>query len=171
MSNAPQNVLAWRTWRVVTTEDTLLTTYDASQFVSTSAIHPHPHTGVALRALGKASATNTATVSISGWMDGATARGPGQSLWKGTLTLGSLAVTGTIIPDGKWSGSWKEVTTWVDTVNACDATVASGGDQAMLILPTLAYSSLMLEIGDLDGAGEMTELGIMWRPVTMNGVF
>jgi hypothetical protein len=48
----------------------------------------------------------------------------------------------------------------------------AGGNQAMLILPTLGYAHLWAEIYDMDGSTgvEATALGIIYREIAMGGV-
>lgn len=171
----------WQTARIInaTTEDTILTVYKPSDITATirdnKMISVHPATAVMLRAWGKDTDNDTATVTISGWFpqpsSGATQLfSPGQKLWQGTLTLGSKSMTSTIpIEDGKWGtvSTWMEVDTWTATADPTGATsIATADHGAVLLLPTLGYHYLLFEFTDKDGTGtEMSSLGIGWYPI------
>lgn len=176
-----QGILGTRTWKtwtrgIVSSDDSLLTKFKPSEFAVAKAVAVYPDTAIALRIYGRDTNNDTATIVISGWMDPDTRSGvgAGQVLWKGMVTLGSITFTEKPLNDSRWNkdSAWFEVDTWDSSTgsNASSSIVQSGGNQSILIMPTLGYTRLMLEVADLGGAGEMTELGVLFRPVSKDGV-
>ncbi len=192
-----QGYRQWQTARVITTEDTLLTDYkpaDVTAAVFAKMISVHPATAIMLRVLGKDTDNDSAELVISGWMAKEEPKGvgPGHRLWRGKIQLGSKSWAGVPLDDGMWgaSATWFEVDIWDDTTSAADydmveATVLGfdavapsstrlsdpiANQESCLLLPTLGYSHLLLEIRDIGGAGEMTEIGLLWRPVDFERV-
>lgn len=178
-----QGLKQWQTARApITTEDTPLTDYKPSDFtdaVQQKSISVHPATAVILRVLGKDADNDTIVLIVSGWMDPNSEKGPGPGhrLWRGEVKLGSKSWADVPLGDGKWvTGTWQEADTYDFFTDAADydmvgATVLDAvqapdliiNQEACLILPTLGYSHLLLEILNMNAAGEMTEVGILWR--------
>lgn len=132
----------------------------------------HPNTGVAIRAFGIGSASDANTIKITGWMSNDKGGpGYGQELWEGTVTLGSD--TSTELPNTgtpEWpAGTYREGGTWDSTGhhNAANAIEIEGGGQGILLLPTLGYANLTVEVTTLNS----TNMGLLIRPVTNEGVF
>lgn len=171
----------WQTARVVddATEDTILTAYKPSDITATikntKMISIHPATAIMLRAWGKDTDNDTATVTISGWFHqpqsgSSQIFSPGHVLWKGTVTLGARSMSSTIpIEDGKWgaAATWFEVDTWTSSADPVGATAILTADHGgVLLLPTLGYTHLLFEFTNKDGTGtEMSALGIAWYPI------
>ncbi len=182
MSQPRPDVHFWRTWRFVTADDTPIALIDPSAFNAAArlkAINVNPRfNAIVARFLGKDTDNDTATYKVSGFMDpdaeqNRTGAGPGAVLVSGVLTLGSN--TGSVIPlsDGKWgaAATWFEVDTITVATNIALAVVKSGTNlQADLIVPTLGYNFLLLEVTNIGGGGtEMTQLGAMQRPLYVSG--
>ena len=116
-----------------------------------------------------------------------TGAGPGQPLFFGQLTASDVVMTAAVpLTDGKWTSSnWRffdglDVTTtvWFDDVTVVPrGSDASGGSgQLSILIPTLGYTELMLEVLDPGGAagfvadgGSMTSFQVMWRGVSKEG--
>ena len=182
----------WRTWRVMDGEDAA-TLPAASDYtpaklgvggyasgIEAKVIAGVPATTIGLRAWGQGGDNFTGQIQIAGYMDKSDP-GPGQILWGGTLTAGAVTATYVPITDdalhggtSRWgaAAAWFEIDTWNPTVsNACQAQVLSGSAQAMLVLPTLGYNTLLLESAFLKTeATEIDVLGIAWRPLDYEGV-
>lgn len=178
-----RGVTQWQTWRVVSSDDTLLTDLRPANLPTDNRrISVHPFTAIAIRAFGKDTDNDDFEVRISGWMDSSkkNGAGPGQRLWRGDFMLGSENFGGASIQpldDGKWGAAaiWFEVDTFNSAAtsgyNAVDAVERLGGNTNMLIFPTLGYHFLVLEV-DIDGGDGTagTELGIMWKGISREGV-
>ena len=158
---------------VAATDDTLLTVYKPSDIVTLEAINNcvrgvTPATAVALQCYGKDTAAEAATIRVVGWMGtpGKTVHGPGQILWSGTVTLGAITFSEAILPDGKWgtANAWFQVNAFAATVDLGGAVDLTSGDQSILIVPTLGFTRLSLEIA-LTTASEM---GVLVRNVAFN---
>jgi hypothetical protein len=179
----------WRTWRTQTTApaDTLLTKYQPSDVTAALKLKMIPlEVGVsivALRAFGRSAAAQICDVVISGWMDLRTPSqgmdtslpnvGCGHRLFRGRLTLGTKTIDAGQVPtdDRKWgaTAAWLEAIGWDATLgggyNPVGAEVVSVANQeAVLLLPTLGYKSLLIEFDAT--ATTMTALGALWRPVS-----
>ena len=183
MSGELQGISSWRTWRRISSEDTLVTDFKPANYAAAKSIRLDDGTSaIAMRGFGKDADNETAIIVVSGWMSTPSAGGvgPGQQLWRGQALLGSRSSAMIPLADAPgsspWgaSATWFEVDTWDPTVpnglNACVGTMFDGGNQSLLILPTLGYTALMLEIGDLGTGAEMAEIGVLWRPVSRAGV-
>lgn len=178
----PLGFLQWQTWRIVASDDTLLTDYkpaDLTAAVKAKTIGVYPATAIIVRAFGKDTDNDSATVVISGWMDVGLKKGggPGQRLWRGQLLCGSKSFSHAPLNDGKWgaAATWFDVDTWNEgATSGYDLAGASrleiANQECALILPTLGYTHLLVEVTDLDGANEMTEIGFVWRPVRIGEV-
>lgn len=175
-----RNILSWRTARVAIASDTLITDFKSANFSGAKGISAIG-SGIMLRAFGKDTAGDTATLRVIGFMEqhDKRGRGPGFILWRGQLTLGSQTTGAAPLlnEQNDWdsAGNWFTVDDWDPSVasgeNAASAVMAQGTNEAVLLLPTLRFTSLMLEIDDIGGGGtEMTELGIMYREITDEGV-
>lgn len=159
-------------------EDTLLTDYkpsDISAAEKAKMISVHPATAVFLRFFGKDTANDTGKIYISGWMppDAEKGPGPGHRLWSATLTLGAKTWSEAPLSDSKWDGGpWFEVDTIVDIADAVGTTIYAVADQENgVIVPTLGYTHLLFHARDITGGGtEMTEIGILWRPIGFDEV-
>lgn len=171
MSDSIYQVNMWHTWRVAAEDDTPDTNFrpadipDSPQLISVGDA-----TCVRLRGYGyKASSpsTKTAGLRIVGWMGDKSGDepGPGQILWNGVLTLGAISINEPPVTDSAWGSlTWNEVNDWDSSTgsNAALAAELAGGDQSLLILPTLGYKRLSCEITNLGGATEMDRLGLLW---------
>lgn len=184
MSHTIQGFTQWQTARIVAAEDTLLTNYLASEFATLKAagkiVGIHPATAVVLRAFAKDTNNDTATVVISGWMTDNKDKGtgPGHRLWRGQLLAGNHTASHIPLGDGKWgaAATWFEVDTWNEAgasgYNPAGATRLEVADQeAVILLPTLGYTHLAIEVTDILGGGtEITEIGFLWRPARVGEV-
>ena len=169
----------WQKWRSdVVADDTFSTNYAPAEYAALTAskvVSVKPWSMVAVRAWGKAAASKTATVRISGWMAynatrGDSHAGPGQVLWTGVCTTGAITFTERPIKDQNFTETaWFEVSDWSAVAsgdfNACNARQIREGGQCMLLIPTCGYCELLLEVKDLAGAGEMTAFGAAWHPM------
>lgn len=179
----PLGALQWQTWRIAATEDTLLTDYKPADITTVAVkkkmIGVYPASAIIIKAFGKDTDGDSATVVISGWMDQGRAKGggPGQRLWRGQLLCGSKSFSHIPLGDEHWgaAATWFDVDTWdegaasgYDIAGASRLEVAN--QECALILPTLGYTHLLLEVRDLDSANEMTEIGFIWRPVRIGEV-
>lgn len=176
-----ERILQWQHARYTTAGDTLLTDYKPADFdatVQAKAISVHPHTAIALRCFATDANDDTLSgVVISGWMHPLSKGGcgPGHRLWIGNLILGGKTWTGQPIsnaPAGTWpSAAYFEIDTWTSSYNpagavALDSSVTSGANkESILILPTLGYTQILIEIpsASFAGAGEANAAGFMWR--------
>ena len=175
---APQ----WRTLRAITSglaADTLLTDYkpaDLTAAVLAKTASIAPATAVALRAFGLGDNNDTVDAVLTGFMDPNSkfTSSLGHRLWRGQLILGNKEVTVAPLADGKWgaAAAWREVDTWdqaaVGGYNPAGATRLEVADQeAVLLLPTLGYSLLLLEVAALTGT---TGFGVLWRPAAVASI-
>lgn len=181
MHNLLNTNRSWKTWRppVLADDTTALNLKPGGAVATTPARIIVPSgTAIAIRAFGKDTDDDTATLEIVGRMDEQSKSGDGigQSLWQGTVRLGSKTFATTIpLKDGRWgtAATWFEVD-W-DTPgghNAANAVTIAGSNQALLLLPTYGYHTLEAVITNVGGnSPEMTEFGILWRDVAMGDVF
>lgn len=181
---ADQVLGQWGTWSSLRTpavaSDSLPAYFDPDDFVATSVKQALPNTAYMLRAYGKAAAAKTATVNIVGWSRGrenSQAVGPGTILWRGQLTTGLLNLGGGTANREPLTGwglgtTWFEVDSWdsVPGFNFSRADLLQGGNQAILLLPTLGLDYIQAYITDIAGAGQMTALGIMSHAISLEGV-
>ncbi len=177
-----ENVRAWKTWLAAGTvsADHSALDLDPSDGASGQMINVYPYTAIILRMFGKDTNNDTASMEIVGRMDDSTKNkgGRGQSLWKGQVILGSISSSFIPLDDGKWSAAatWFEVDTYDEAGvsgghNACKAITIGGGNQALLILPTIGYNVLEMVVTDIGGSSpEMTELGALYRFASNDGV-
>lgn len=182
--NTTQGFQQWQTMRYVTAEDTALTDYkpaDVTATVKGKMTSVHPATVIAVRFLGKGDENDTAIVLFSGWMhpDRTHGPGPGHRFYKATVIMGSKSWAGIPLTDGAWgaSATWREADTITSSVDHTGAQeLVTANQESILLLPTLGYSHLLLEVLDIGvEATEVTTLGVMWRPFicgegTMGGV-
>lgn len=167
-------IRTWRTWRVAETEDgtAVQAGLGPDDYPSANVISVHPYTQIALRAYGADTDNDDATVRITGWMDNITPTGPGpgQILFHSEIIIGATNFNERPVADGRWPSAtaWFEVDDWVTGVieNAAIAYLRTAGASTILLLPTLGYTNLWLEIINLGAATEMTKLGVLWRPVS-----
>lgn len=175
----------WKTWSFfpTTTEVTISrgsTPAGSLGTASRKTVVIYPYSAVALRMFGKNTDGDTATILIRGYMDPLSSleSGPSQELWYGQVALGPESSSSQILIDGRWgaAATWFDVDAYdISGVsgghNAANAVVVGGGNNAMLLLPTLGYSHIRIDNGDMDGTGtEMTELGVLYREIAMGGV-
>lgn len=178
-------IRGWKTWKYITTEDSSLpilnTNVDADHGGFESPINVHPYSAVAIRMFGSDTVGDTANLVILGSMDDQrkTGTGPMQKLWGGQVSLGSSPGTlssGRPVNDGKWAAlTLLEVDTYDVSVsggyNLANAVALTGGDQALLILPTLGYAVLDMRLTAMDGTGtQISTLGAIYREIAMGGV-
>lgn len=170
----------WRMGRIVTTDDAAITSFEPAKYVAAQSIDVSGFSAIALRAFGTAADSLTLDLRLIGWMDHGTpathldlAPGPGQVLWYGVLTTGTVHIAARPTADRHWTDTtWHEVATWNSGggSNACAATVMSGGGQSLILVPVLGYRSIMFEFTNMGGAGEMASCGILWRGVSAGNV-
>jgi len=168
----------WRKARLATTNDTVITDYDAGDFDVDKAVKVLPYPAIALRVLGTDADGEAATITISGWgyaHSGDAAKVPGHQLWKGTVTLGGKSYTGceALAEDSTDTTTYYEAESWNASVsgghNAAGVRVYGGAnhfEQAIMLLPTLGYAWIMLEVSGMS----MATTGILWRPLTAEQV-
>jgi hypothetical protein len=171
-----ENLFRWRTLRQVLTEDgtAFSTPLKGANFAESKSAYVWPGTRILVAAYGKGSAGDVCKVQFSGWKDGMDfGRGPGVPLWAGQLTLGAGSYNAALLTDTQWdSQPYLGVKTWNDGVghNLSDSIVlADAGTHAFLLLTTLWCPWVMAEVIDLDGAGEATQIGFLWSPVSDEG--
>lgn len=170
----------WQTARAsIVAADTPLTNYkptDLTDAVRAKMFGIHPATAILLRAFGVGAATNSATIIISGWMrpGGKFGSGPGHRLWRGNVVLGSKSLAGELPNnDKKWlAGTYLEASDWDPTLGSgYDPTVATevavANQEAVLLLPTLGYTDILIEAAALT---TLTNIGLLWRPALTGGV-
>lgn len=172
----------WQTARApVTSDDTLLTDYKPADAAAALVrmIAVHPATAIALRVLGKDTDGDDATLTISGWMDpGRSGQGPGQRIYTAVVTLGSKSWSGIPLDDhNRWgaaAATWFEADTFTAVTDHDPMSIPVieiPNKEACLLIPTLGYTHLLLEITDLGGVGEMTECGLIYRQIDFESVF
>ncbi len=186
MSQPRPDIHQWRTWRRVTVDDTEISIFDPAAFtaaVLAKSINVNPRfNAVAIRAFGKDTAADTATYKVYGFMDPDTDQkrtGAGPHFRLINVTISLSPASDSIIPLannpsiwGAAAATWFPVDDWTLTGNAVGAVskLLSNLD-AVLILPTWGFNNLYLEVTDIGGGGtEITELGIMWRPLYVPGM-
>lgn len=182
MSQPRPDIHQWQTWRIVASDDTPITVINPASYNAAArlkAIDVNPRfNAVVIKALGKDTNNDASSFKFTGFMDPdtdqkRTGAGPGAVLASGSMILG--ASTGSIIPlaDGRWgsAATWFQVDTWTLTTNAAGAVAKVLADnQSDLILPTWGYKQILLEVTDMDGVSEMTEVGFMWRSLYVPGM-
>ena len=168
----------WKTWRIVTTEDTLITDWGSSNLTdATKVIAVRPYSAIMIRCFGEGVENDTANIYITGWMGDVASpplevgRGPGQRLIASTAILGATTTTDDILDDGKWpviteTEGWREVDVYGLATNAPSAAAFAGNAQTSLVIPTLWYTHLMLEVFNIDGTDEPTTFGVIWRDIS-----
>lgn len=167
---------AWQPGRVVDANDTEITNYKPSAFVFAKALPVFPYSLIRMRVFGTTSG-GTTQFKISGWMENAQrGTGPGLVLWKGTTTLGTVNYGEVPLagPKALFSGTaWYEGAT-MTTIGGGEHNAGQGvviGDgtlQAMLLLPTLGFSRLLVEI--LSGATGGAKRGFIWHGLSSEGI-
>jgi len=174
------SITKWQTWRVVQAEDGTAVQVglgpDDYPSDTSEVIGVHPWTAIALRAFGTDTDNDDATVRITGWMDPATTagNGPGQVLFHSEIIIGAISFNEKPLNDNKWhtETAWFEVDDWTtglvapSPANAYARPATVAGGQSLLILPTMGYTHLWLEIVNLGAVTEMNDLGVMWRPIS-----
>lgn len=190
LAGLPQQ--GWRTLRApVSSSDTPLTSYKYSEFATAQdagkVAGVWPATAVLIRFFGTDDANEAADVIISAWMspdqpyrNGTKDTGPGHRLWRGLVTLGAKSIASFVpIPDGNWSSAtWFEADT-IDAETAgtdydmvgdvrLDSSMTDGiaDQESCLILPTLGYTHLFMEVV----LGTAASLGALYRPIAHGGV-
>ncbi len=181
-------IRGWKTWRYATSEDgatpgveKFKTDAEGNVTSFLAGVNIHPYSAIAIRMFGSNADNDTAFMQLTAAMDDQrkTGTGPGQELWAGQVTLGSVAATpstGRPLNDGQWPvGTLLEVDTYDSAVasgsNAANAVVLNGANQAMLILPTLGYAMIDMRLYTFDGTGtEMSTLGAIYREIALGGV-
>ena len=173
-------ITSWKTWHPPVAEDDGILSLIPNSNLNGSIIGVLPYSAVGIRIFGKNSAADTAIMQIVGRMDVGTkvGSGPPQSLWKGQIKLTSSGTSGVPLNDNKWGST----ATWFDVDvfdiagasaghNAANSVILSGSGDALMILPTLGYSHLVMHFSDVGGGGtEMTEVGSLYREIAMGGV-
>ena len=176
-----QGVMNWQTWRTeVSAADTGITTFEPTDLSATKSISVTPYTAIILLPLvvGDAVAADAVDVKIIGYMASHVEKGagPGQALWFATLKVpaASPVSMSSAIPlsDGAWvSRNWTffedaDFTSKYDEVSSVEigGTVSK---QLSILLPTVGYTTLMMEITSLTGTNPV--FGCMWRGVSKEG--
>lgn len=184
------SVERWSLWRYVTTPDTNLTTLKPSslaeprnQKFTSGVITVRGWERIMVMGFGAGAGAGTETFDarIFGWMD----NGPGYFMGQIANVVSATQVTGeAILPRNARNASpvlptsWYPVKTFTLTSDHVDfgKTVANLEklglvteapnavyEQAALIIPTLGFKHLQLELFDFDGGGETTDAGWIWR--------
>jgi len=178
----------WQTWQgPFTAVHTPITTFEPGDHVPAQSISVTPYTAIQFMPLCLADDDEIIDIKVIGYMsphveNGA---GPGQPLFFGQLTAGDVVMTAAVpLTDGKWAeGAWRffdtidvATTIWFDDVSiSFRGSAASGGSgQGSILIPTLGYTELMLEVLDPAGAsngfgGSMTSFQAMYRGVSKEG--
>lgn len=165
------HIYAWKLWKQLVggaAEDTVgaYGPDDKTAALKDDMIGVGGARGVAVRVFGKAADNKTATMTIVGWNK----NGPGQVLCSGQIILGSVVFNEKILDNREIAaGNWYEVDTYDFSggSNACDAQVFSGGNQALLLVPTLGYTDIDIRFTDKDGSTgtEAATICAIWRPI------
>ena len=176
-----QEIRQWRMGRFTDAADSALTDYKASEFSTLlrqgRILNVAHHAAIAMRAWGQGTSGNVNQIVLVGWMslNTKTGCGPGQKLWKGNLVLGTHELDENPTAHGEWTkgvagSSFYEMSDW-------DSSVAGGYDitgsvelqtaqQSLLLLPTLGYPFLSLEVPTLGS----TNMGILFRGASKGGI-
>jgi hypothetical protein len=178
----------WQTARAgVVAVDTPLTNYkpaDLTAAVRAKMFSIHPATAILLRAFGIGSNNDSGSFILSGWMKpdkprigGVQSCGPGHRLFRGAFILGNKSLGGGLpSEDKKWlAGTYLEVDTFDPALgsgyNPVGATRLEQADQeSVLLVPTLGYTDILIEVPSLTLVGSVTNIGFLWRPATVGGV-
>lgn len=192
MSVGIQGVMNWQTWQgPFSASHTAVTEFEPGDLVAAQSVSVTPYTAIMFMPLCVDTDDNEfIDIKMIGYMASHTesGAGPGQPLFFGRLTAGDVVMSSDARPlsDGKWKeGVWRffdtlDVTTtvWFND-NAVDfrGSAASGGSgQGSLLIPTLGYTTLMLEVLDPGGSdgltadgGSMDQFQAMWRGVSKEG--
>ena len=104
--------------------------------------------------------------------------GPGIQLWKGTFDLGANVWTSTETPHPEWAVGLYRVADDFSTTSGYDNASATliedtGAVNGMILLPTLGFHNLHIQLTNVDGAstaGEPDTLGVLWRGISKEGV-
>ena len=170
----------WQTGRIVTSADTYTTNLGPDNFdnLTGKMIGIHPATAIALLFIGQDAADEVFGIQISGYCDPKnTGPGPGVRLYKADCTLGASTFSDIPLDDKKWgaSATWLFTDT-IDTTggyneNSTQLIGTNGADrETMLLVPTLGFTHILVEIGNTSGAAFTTaKVGFMWRE-TIRGV-
>lgn len=162
----------WQTARApVTAADTALTDYIPSELsaaVKLKMFSVYPATGIIMRFFGQDAGNEKSDVLLTGFMDplARTGAGPGQHLWRGTVTLGTLSWSGVPISDGKWgaSATWFEADTITDVNDYVGATIITSTNlMSSIQFLTLGYSHVLIEFL---ATFDVAKIGAIWRPLT-----
>lgn len=181
------NASRWQTLRkIVSAADTPKTVYQASDFDATLRSKGEGCNGMSrmiVRAYGTDAASETATLTLSGWMGDSdkTDHGPGIILWKGELTTGTItwAETGRTydLADKGFPGTttWFEVSDWNTGVagggNLSQSTELADNSMSVLLLNTLGCTRIVAEVSAIAGGNpQMSSIALIWRPASMEGV-
>lgn len=176
-----QGVTNWQTWRTeVSAADTGITTFEPGDLSGAKSISVATYTAIMLVPLvvGDAVASDTVDVKIIGYMASHVEQGagPGQALWFATLKVPAaspVSMSSAIpITDGPWkSRNWTffedaDFTGKYDEVSSVEigGTVSK---QLSILLPTVGYTTLMMEITNLTGTNPV--FGCMYRGVSKEG--
>lgn len=165
-----------------TDETSFITDFQSGNYVATSPVGSEQWVlptdnlaALAVRMLGTGNADTKAFVQISGWNGPTSEQGgrtPGQVLWQGQVLLGAQS-SATSQPLPTWlSGTYREVDVFDDSLksasaagsNPSGAMVYAGGTGAMLLVPTLGYTRLILEM-IIPGSGGVTTIGALARGI------
>ena len=171
----------WRPWRYVTASDTLLTSYEPSNFpayvadkppntsldTAATLIQTKELTAIMVKAYGTDAANEDAQLVFTGWMQD----GPGTVLLEAKATLGAHTWSNEAVIRPPYRNDWPttgavyEADTWVITRNAsCSHSERSAVDEtSYLVIQTVQFRYLMCQI-KLDG-GDVTSssFGLIWR--------
>jgi hypothetical protein len=165
MSNQSDHVYSWSLWKqkLSGAEDTV-GSYGPDDKPTSGLIGPGACRAIALRLFGKDAENETATITIIGWNK----NGPGQVLCAFQTILGAVVFDEAVLTkDDIADGDWYESDTYDFTSgsNACGAQLYDGGNQGVLIVPTLGYTDLDIRMTDKDGSTgvEAADICAIWR--------
>jgi len=181
MPTGIQGVMNWQTWITeISAAHTAITTFEPGDLVAAQSISVTPWTAIVFLPLvvGDAVAADAVDVKIIGYMashveNGA---GPGQALFFSTLKVPAASPTSmsSAIPltDGPWvSRNWTffEDADFTSKYNAVSSVEIGGSvsKQLSILLPTVGYTTLMMEVTNLTGTNPV--FGCMWRGVSKEG--
>ncbi len=181
MSVGIQGVMNWQTWQgPFAASHTAVTEFEPGDLVAAQSISATPYTAIMFLPLvvGDTVASDTVDVKIIGYMashveNGA---GPGQALWFATLKVPAASPVGMTsarpLSDGKWQArDWTffEDADFTGKYDEVSSTEIGGtvSKQLSILLPTVGYTTLMMEITNLTGSTPI--FGCMWRGVSKEG--
>lgn len=117
------------------------------------------------------------TMHVIGWpepiADSSDSSGCGTPLYTAVLDLGTATIL--TVPEsisGKWgtnAQTFRNVDVYTDSVNLAQAEAKVAANYGLLLLPTLGFPYLELQLSTM--AGTMTKFGFLYRPASFDHVF